>query len=116
MKAVNLDNEEVVSWLCSLPNIRLDTADLFGKTALICAVEKKSVTLARLIILGGKNLALKLNMNAFDYRGRTALIYAMISGNLELLKLILDVDEDQHEVKWRDEIGKDVCDYAVTDL
>jgi ankyrin repeat protein len=60
---------------------------------------------------------IEIDINSYDNRGRTALIYSVIQENEDILKLIMKYNQgckSKLQIKWRDELGKDVCDYAET--
>ena len=74
--------------------------------------------MTRWVIEGAIQLKQDLDVNAYDKRGRTALIYAVLNNNPKVLEMILgykQIDGQKAQIKWRDELSKDVCDYANDD-
>ena len=117
MKALAKNLHPVARALLSKPGIQLGLKDRMGKTELIHAVERNSPECTRLLIESGKALGLDVDMNNYDKRGRTALIHAVINQSCEILELLLNTYEfplggGAHVIRWKDELGKDACDYA----
>ncbi|CDW72062.1 ankyrin repeat [Stylonychia lemnae] len=130
MKAIQRNQIDIVTVLLQRQGISIGTLkDHQGRTELIHAVERNSVEIVALLIEAAQRTKQDLDMNNYDKRGRTAIIHAALNQNLEILKLLLfqykfppaisspgtNHQEQVHVVKWKDDLGKDVCDYAQTE-
>jgi ankyrin repeat protein len=89
MKAISLGEEEIVEMLCQRLGIKLNLKDKLGKSILIYASEKNQFRIVRSIVEGAVKFEQDLDINAFDKRGRTALIYSVMNKNEEILDLLL---------------------------
>lgn len=70
-----------------------------------------------MIVEAGVELGQNIDMNHYDKRGRTAIIHASINNNPQIMKILLfeykfPLADDRHLVRWKDELGRDVCEYA----
>lgn len=86
---------------------------------MIHAVEKNSLEAVACILKSGREFKQDVEMNHYDKRQRTAIIYAAINGNIHIMEMLLEHKfhdpNENHVIKWKDELGKDVCDYASAD-
>eukprot|EP00347_Sterkiella_histriomuscorum_P022101 403331675 len=127
MKAISRNNTELVAALVNKSGIQIGVLkDNMGKTELIHAVERNSFESTKLIIETAKKTKQDVDMNNYDKRGRTAIIHASINQSVDILRLLLfdykfpqnptaNGNEQVHVIKWKDDLSKDVCDYAQTD-
>lgn len=79
-----LNQEEVIQFLLTLPDININAASKNGQTALICAIINKHENIAKILI---QNSIVDLNIK--DMYGKTALMYAVFHGQINIVKILL---------------------------
>jgi hypothetical protein len=84
----------------------LDWADSSGRTPLMCAVTRKSLSMAAALLSKGADVELGGN----SYSGRTPLMQAASSGHLEIVQLLLDAGADPNA---EDRFGRSVLVQAA---
>ena len=119
MKAIQRGDIDIVGLICAMQGVVLGIKDRTDKTELIHACEKNNVHAVQVLLGTAMRNRLEVGMNQYDHRQRTALIYATINQNAKVMQLLLEYrfleDKELHVVKWKDELGKDACEYAQTD-
>jgi hypothetical protein len=79
-------------------------------TVLLLAVKMRQTRLALYML---KKAANRLNVNAQDEGGMTALHYAAALGQPDLLKALIDRGADESLKNNQEQLPKDVCDYSA---
>jgi len=107
--AVKAGSFELVEALLVKEGIRPNLQDGHGKTILHLALEEPLHAMLALIL----SKAQGLDVNIADRKGRTPLITAVKKQNTEGLRIFLAHPGVAVNVQWKDELGKDACQYTA---
>jgi ankyrin repeat protein len=74
----------------------VNATGMWGNTPLIaaCQYRKEGLALYLLGLAAHRNLGVKVDVNVVNERGQTAILFAALDGNMEVLELLLDQDAD----------------------
>jgi len=115
MIAIKQMNIVLVNYFIELPDLLINQTDSTGQTPLIIACKlfstddlvKNTITVIFKLILNHKDV----DVNVYDSTGTTALMYASLVGNIDIVSKLIDIKADVNAKHVR---GNTVLHYAVS--